>query len=156
MQRVNNILGVDKFLDRELGSLSGGELQAVFISAALAREHKILLLDEPSAFLDVEQRLRLTKLIQDWVEENSVSAFVVDHDLQLIDAISDRVMIFEGEPGVEGVGLSPCDLKDGMNKFLKQMNLSFRRDPHTGRPRANKLGSVLDREQKEKGQFYYS
>lgn len=156
IQRVINLLGVDRFLEREIGSLSGGELQAVFICKALAKDHQILLLDEPSAFLDVEQRLRLAKIIQDWVEEKGISAFVVDHDLQLIDAVSDRVMIFEGKFGIEGAGLRPCSLKEGMNKFLETMGLTFRRDPHTFRPRANKPGSVLDREQKESGKYYYS
>ena len=156
VKKVNNLLGVDRFLDREMVSLSGGELQAVFISAALSRDHDILLFDEPSAFLDVEQRLKLVKLLKEWVEEKNIAGFVVDHDLQVIDALSNRVMIFEGEPGKKGVGDAPCEIKDGMNKFLKTLGITFRRDPQTGRPRANKLGSVLDREQKEKGQYYYS
>jgi len=46
-------------------------------------------------------------------------------------------------------------MHEGMNSFLKEMNLSFRRDPKTGRPRANKLDSQRDKEQKKKGEYYY-
>lgn len=155
VRKVNNILGVDKLLDRKVGSLSGGELQAVFISSALSKEHDILLLDEPSAFLDVEQRLKLVKILRDWVEEKEIAAFVVDHDLQIIDALSNRVILFEGEPGKKGFADSPSEIKDGMNKFLKKIGVTFRREPRTGRARANKLDSVLDREQKKKGKYYY-
>ncbi|RLI97172.1 MAG: ribosome biogenesis/translation initiation ATPase RLI, partial [Candidatus Aenigmatarchaeota archaeon] len=115
----------------------------------------IMLLDEPSAFLDVEQRLRAAKLIRERAESREIPCFVVDHDLQFIDAISDRVIVFEGEQGVRGKANKPTGLRDGMNSFLKALDITFRRDPQTGRPRANKHGSQKDSEQKAKGQYYY-
>ena len=148
-------LGAEKNMDKMLSSLSGGELQTVFILASLWREHDILLLDEPSAFLDVEQRLLVAKVIKDHILETEVSAFVVDHDLQFMDAIADRIMVFEGKSGVEGRATRPMTLKDGMNLFLKNLKITFRRDPQTGRARANKPGSQKDMEQKAKGEYYY-
>jgi ATP-binding cassette subfamily E protein 1 len=149
-------LGIERNLDKKMKSLSGGELQAVFIACALGREHEILLLDEPSAFLDVEQRLKMAKIIRSHAEGREISAFVVDHDLQLIDSVADRLIVFEGERGVEGKGSAPCSLNDGMNRFLKTLDLTFRRDPQTGRARANKPDSQKDREQKENNQYYYA
>jgi ATP-binding cassette subfamily E protein 1 len=149
-------LGVEKLFLRIMHSLSGGELQAAFISACLLQESDILLLDEPSAFLDVEQRLRVAKLIRQISEANEKPCFVVDHDLQFLDAVSDKVMVFEGIPGKSGHGLKPCPLEEGVNRLLKSLGVTFRRDPQTGRPRANKPGSQKDMEQKESGRYYYS
>ncbi len=149
-------LGMEKLFLRTMHSLSGGELQATFVSACLLQDADILLLDEPSAFLDVEQRLRVAKLIRQLSENKEIPCFVVDHDLQFLDAVSDKVMVFDGVPGKRGHGLKPCPLEEGMNMLLKSLGVTYRRDPHTGRPRANKPGSQKDNEQKESGRYYYS
>lgn len=154
-KRVIRVLELEKLFDRQMDSLSGGELQAVFIAAALTQDSDIILLDEPSAFLDVEKRLALAKLVRSQVEQTGRPCFVVDHDLQFMDAVSDRVMVFSGRRGVEGHGEAPCSLEEGMNRFLKELAITFRRDPQTGRPRANKPGSQKDAEQKEQGKYYY-
>lgn len=148
-------LGIDKLLEHEVGTLSGGELQSCFIASALMKQSDIVLMDEPSAFLDVEQRLRVAKLIRQQAEEKERPFFVVDHDLLFVDAIADRVMIFSGKPSVSGKSASPVGLGDGMNSFLKVLGITYRRDPHTGRPRINKPGSQKDSEQKSKGKYYY-
>jgi ATP-binding cassette subfamily E protein 1 len=148
-------LRVERIMDKKIRNLSGGELQAVFILAALGKEHDILLLDEPSAFLDVEQRLNMAKMIRSHTEELEIPAFVIDHDLQVIDSISDRIMVFEGKGGVKGYGKSPTSIEKGMNSFLKGLNITFRKDPQTFRARANKPDSQKDREQKLAGKYYY-
>ena len=148
-------LGVEKLMERNIKSLSGGELQSVFIGCSLAKDAELLLLDEPSAFLDVEQRLNVAKILRAYAESKEIPCFVVDHDLQFIDAISDRLIVFEGQRGVRGVGNEPCKLAEGMNKLLKDLGVTYRRDPTTGRPRANKPGSQKDTEQKQKGQYFY-
>lgn len=154
-KKMLNSLGITKNLEKVMGNLSGGELQAVLIVSSIGKEHDILLIDEPSAFLDVEQRLNVCKIIRSHVEEREVSAFVIDHDLQVIDAIADRVIVFEGEPGKKGSCGSPRTLKDGMNTFLRNLEVTFRRDPLTGRARANKPGSQKEREQMQKNAYYY-
>jgi ATP-binding cassette subfamily E protein 1 len=126
------------------------------IAATLGKQFDILLLDEPTAFLDVEQRLRASKLIREIVESKEAAAFVVDHDLQILDSISDRLMLFEGERGVKGHAWAPSHPKDCMNAFLKKIGITFRRDPQTGRARANKPNSQKDSEQKGKDQYFYA
>jgi len=145
-----------KFLmDKKISDLSGGELQKLAISVCLSKDAEIYLFDEPSAYLDVEERLKLSKYLEKFSNENDVAILIVDHDLLLLDTLSNRVMVFSGESGKYGKASQPMKLREGMNKFLKSLNLTFRRDPETGRPRANKLGSVKDREQKERGEYYY-
>ena len=149
-------LGLTKLLDRDIQELSGGELQRVAIVACLAKDSQVYLLDEPSAYLDVEERLAAAKAIRRTVEEKHVFAFVVEHDIVSQDFIADRLMIFDGKPGLEGHAGGPIQLREGMNNFLSQMDMTFRRDPTSGRPRVNKLGSKLDREQKGIGEYYYT
>ena len=154
--RIMRMLDLERLMDKRMGKLSGGELQAVMIASALGKDFDVILLDEPTAFLDVEQRLRAAKLIREVVEGMEAAAFVVDHDLQILDSVSDRVMVFEGERGVKGHGKAPSGMREGLNSFLAGLGITFRRDPQTGRARANKPGSVLDREQKEKGAYYHA
>ncbi|MEA2090686.1 MAG: ATP-binding cassette domain-containing protein, partial [Thermoproteota archaeon] len=148
-------LNVQFILDREITELSGGELQRVAIAACLSRNAQLYLLDEPSAYLDVEERLSMARTIRRVVENRNVTAFVVEHDVVAQDFIADRLMIFTGEPGVHGVAKPPTNLRDGMNAFLKEMQVTFRRDPVTKRPRVNKENSKLDRQQKKIGEYYY-
>jgi len=143
-------------LTQKLFELSGGELQRVAIADALSREVRVYLLDEPSAYLDVEERLSLAKYLKKFSHEHDASILVVDHDILLVDYLSDELMVFEGEGGKSGRAGAPCDLRSGMNSFLKKMDVTFRRDPDTGRPRANKPDSQKDREQKAIGEYYYS
>ncbi|MFH1721144.1 MAG: ribosome biogenesis/translation initiation ATPase RLI [Candidatus Altiarchaeota archaeon] len=143
-------------MDRFVRELSGGELQRVAVADCLSKKADVYLLDEPSAYLDVEERLALAKYLRRFVSEKKTSLLVVDHDILLIDYLSDKLMVFEGEPGKSGKAGSPVDLRKGMNQFLVQMDTTFRRDPDTGRPRANKPDSIKDREQKQKGEYYYT
>ncbi len=148
-------LKMQLLLDRDVTELSGGELQRVAIAACLSREAELYLLDEPSAYLDVEERLSVARTIRRVIENRKVTAFVVEHDVVAQDFIADRLMIFTGEPGLRGFANPPTDLRDGMNSFLKDMAITFRRDPQTKRPRVNKEDSRLDRHQKKIGEYYY-
>ncbi len=148
-------LNVHSILDRDVAELSGGELQRVAIAACLSREEQLYLLDEPSAFLDVEERLSMARTIRRIVEGRNATAFVVEHDVVAQDFIADRLMIFTGDPGTNGVVNPPISLREGMNSFLKNMGITFRRDPVTRRPRVNKEGSKMDRNQKKIGEHYY-
>jgi ATP-binding cassette subfamily E protein 1 len=146
---------LEHLFDRKLSSLSGGELQRVSIACALTREADIYLLDEPSAYLDVEQRLIMAKLVRKIVDERKAAAFVVEHDVVVIDAVADSIMVFSGKPGVYGIASSPMDLRSGFNTFLKEVDVTFRRDLHSGRVRINKPDSYLHRKQKSIGEYYY-
>jgi ATP-binding cassette subfamily E protein 1 len=149
-------LTIDQLLDREIRELSGGELQRVAIAACMGVKSDLYLLDEPSAFLDVEQRLAAAKVIKRTILSQGKTAFVVEHDIVVQDFISDRLIVFDGTPGIEGFSSRIVEMREGMNAFLKRMEVTFRRDGQTKRPRVNKRGSRLDREQRDKGEYYYS
>ena len=148
-------LRMEKLLPRKMSEISGGELQKAAILTTMAQDADIYALDEPSAFLDVEDRFVIAKALGRLVKARGRSAMVIDHDIQVIDLVSDRLMVFTGRPGVEGVGSEPLGKEEGMNLFLRQVGLTYRRDVNTGRPRVNKPGSKLDRDQKERGEYYY-
>lgn len=148
-------LNVDKLLDLKLSKLSGGELQRVAIAICLGRDADIYLLDEPSAFLDIEERLAMVRVIRRVIKNMGKAAFIVEHDIIVQDALSDSLIVFSGTPGVSGVANAPVDLRKGMNSFLKSVGITFRRDPQTKRPRVNKENSRMDRLQKERNEYYY-
>ncbi|MDP2841586.1 MAG: ribosome biogenesis/translation initiation ATPase RLI [Candidatus Methanoperedens sp.] len=149
-------LQLERLLKQQVNDLSGGELQRIAIAACLSRSADLYLLDEPSAHLDVEQRVLATKVIRRFAENNKVTAMVVDHDIYMIDMLSDRLLVFEGQPMVKGDVHGPFNMRDGMNRFLKNIGITFRRDEETKRPRVNKLDSRLDRAQKSEGEYYYT
>lgn len=149
-------LGLKRLLDREAGSLSGGELQKLAIAVALSREADVYLIDEPSAHLDVEERLGVVRVVRRLTEAREATSFIVEHDLMVVDFVADRVMVFLGDPGLEGRAYGPEGLREGMNRLLRYLGVTFRRDPHSGRPRVNKEGSYLDRMQKSRGEFYFA
>jgi len=143
-------------LERRLDQLSGGQLQKVSIAHTLSLDAGLYLLDEPSAFLDVEQRIAFCHLISDFVEYRKKPVFIIDHDINLVDRVSNRLMLFSGVKAKEGHGSAAMGKRDGMNAFLKTMDITVRRDVDTYRPRINKPGSALDREQRQKGEYYFS
>jgi len=147
-------LNLDKLLLKDVKNLSGGELQKVAIALTFGRDADLYLLDEPSAFLDVEERLTVAKLIKKLIETKEKSALVIDHDLLFLSQLGSRGMVFLGKPGIKGYVRDVTSLKNAFNTFLSTVGVTFRRDPQTGRPRANKLDSQLDREQKEKGDYF--
>ena len=148
-------LGMHKLFEKNVRNLSGGELQKVAILSCLMRDADIYALDEPSAFVDVEDRLTFARAIQKFVKSQGKTALIVDHDIQMVDIISDSLMIFTGVSGESGFASPPQTKEKGMNSFLKSLGISYRRDIETGRPRVNKPDSKLDREQKDAGRYYY-
>ena len=150
-----NPLDIKPLLNKKLNELSGGELQRVSIALCLGQEADLYLLDEPSAYLDVEQRLKISKIIKDIMEKSGKTALIVDHDLLFVDYLSQKLLVFEGTPAKSGNAKGPFVMEDGMNLFLKDLSITFRRDEESHRPRVNKEDSVKDREQKSKGKFYY-
>jgi ATP-binding cassette subfamily E protein 1 len=156
LNEVARPLDIEQFFDFFLDDLSGGELQRVAIGLALIKDADIYLFDEPSAYLDVEQRIGVAKLLRKFMENKGATGMVVDHDILFMDYLSDRLMVFSGKPGYHGFSPGPTDMRGGMNKFLKDVVITFRRDPETGRPRANKPDSQKDKVQKKSGEYYYT
>jgi ATP-binding cassette, sub-family E, member 1 len=154
-EQIVSPLGIKKLFEKSIRHLSGGELQKVAVAASLMRPADMYALDEPSAFLDVEDRIALAKFLQRFVRAYGKSAMVIDHDVQLIDLVSDSLIIFQGMPGSNGHASMPLAKESGMNKFLEFLSITYRRDQETGRPRVNKEDSRLDRNQKVTGNYYY-
>jgi ATP-binding cassette subfamily E protein 1 len=153
-EQIVKPMQVNKVYEKHVDSLSGGELQKVAIVSCLLQDANIYAFDEPSAFLDAEDRISLARFIHRFVKAQGKSAIVIDHDLQLIDLVSDTIIVFQGIPGKEGSATQPLRKYEGMNVFLKDLGITFRRDHESGRPRVNKLDSRLDREQKIAGNYY--
>jgi len=151
---VIRALGIDQLLPKRVKRLSGGERQCVAIAVCLGREADLYLLDEPSAHLDANARMEAAKAIRRTMESNEKAAFVIDHDVYFIDIVSDSLLVFEGEGGRHGEAAGPFDLRVGMNRFLSSVDITFRRDHESKRPRINKADSRKDREQRTAGDFY--
>ncbi len=148
-------LDINELMDKTVSELSGGELQRFSIALVLARDADLYLLDEPSAHLDSAYRMNSSKVVRRVIENRKKSAIVIDHDIYFVDLISDRLLVFNGKPGISGETFGPTGMKEGMNSFLQNIGITFRRDKNTQRPRINKKNSALDREQRESGSYYY-
>ena len=150
-------LHLEEVLDVALTDLSGGELQRAAVALSLARPATLYLLDEPSAYLDADERMAMARLIRRQVERQAVSALVVDHDVYFLDLACDGLMVFSSDQsgGSRGKGGGPYPMREGMNRLLQEVDVTFRRDAETLRPRINQEGSALDREQRSHGEYYY-
>jgi len=155
MTDVTKPLMIEQIIDQEVKHLSGGELQRVALCLCLGQPADIYLIDEPSAYLDSEQRLVAAKVIKRFILHSKKTGFVVEHDFIMATYLADRVIAYDGNPSHDCVANSPQTLLSGMNSFLKSLDISFRRDPTNFRPRINKLDSIKDKEQKQAGNYFY-
>lgn len=148
-------LKIDNIIDQEVQVLSGGELQRVALVLALGIPADIYLIDEPSAYLDSEQRVVCSKVIRRFILHSKKTAFIVEHDFMMATYLADRVIVFEGTPSKDALAKAPESLLTGCNRFLKNLNVTFRRDPNSFRPRINKKDSQMDKEQKSSGRYFF-
>ncbi|CAG9573369.1 putative ATP-binding cassette protein subfamily E,member 1 [Leishmania major strain Friedlin] len=148
-------LTIEELLDQEVQNLSGGQLQRVGLCIALGTPANIYLIDEPSAYLDSDQRIIASRVIKRFILNSKRTAFIVEHDFIMATYLADKVIVYDGTPAVNCTARTPCGLLEGMNRFLKSLNITFRRDPTNFRPRINKLDSVKDRDQKASGNYFY-
>ena len=149
-------LDIEPLYMSKLNELSGGELQKVMTAKALGQESDLVLLDEPSAHLDVEQRLITAKVVKNIIEKYNKSCIVVDHDLLFIDYLADRIVVCDGKPAIHGMIEGPFVMEDGMNRFLRNLKITIRRDMESNRPRINKPDSQMERQQLSEGKLYYT
>ena len=145
---------LEDLLEHTINTLSGGELQRLAIVLCLGKPANIYLLDEPSAYLDVEQRIVTAKMIKRFMLNQQKPAFIVEHDFIMASYLANEIIVFEGQPGVKATAFKPVSLANGMNRFLAQLGITMRRDPTNYRPRVNKLDSAKDKEQKESGTYF--
>ncbi|KAL8790579.1 MAG: hypothetical protein Q9195_006259 [Heterodermia aff. obscurata] len=148
-------LRIDDFIDQEVQNLSGGELQRVAIVLSLGKPADIYLIDEPSAYLDSEQRIIAARVIKRFIMHSKKTAFIVEHDFIMATYLADRVIVFDGQPSIDAHANSPEGLLTGCNSFLRNLDVTFRRDPNSFRPRINKYNSQMDQEQKLNGNYFF-
>jgi ATP-binding cassette subfamily E protein 1 len=148
-------MNIEELLDHNVKTLSGGELQRVAIILALGKPADIYLIDEPSAYLDSEQRVITAKVIKRFILHSRKTAFIVEHDFIMATYLADRIIVYDGIPSVNCTASEPQNLVTGMNKFLEQLDITLRRDKINFRPRINKNQSQMDIEQKHKGNYFH-
>ncbi|XP_048855745.1 LOW QUALITY PROTEIN: ATP-binding cassette sub-family E member 1 [Brienomyrus brachyistius] len=146
---------IDSIIDQDVQNLSGGELQRVALALCLGKPADVYLIDEPSAYLDSEQRLMAARVIKRFILHAKKTAFIVEHDFIMATYLADRVIVFDGVPSKCTTANTPQTLLAGMNKFLSQLEITFRRDPNNFRPRINKMNSIKDVEQKKSGNYFF-
>ena len=147
-------LGIQHLKNKKLKELSGGELQRVYIAKTLAQEADLYLLDEPSSYLDIEERLELGKIIRDMLAFRDAAAIIVEHDLLLATSLAHRIIVFKGKPAIHGITSNVLSLEEGMNLFLESLSITMRRDQESRRPRINKPESRLDNEQRKQKKYF--
>eukprot|EP00703_Trepomonas_sp_PC1_P001799 JAP94807.1 RNase L inhibitor [Trepomonas sp. PC1] len=156
--QVVNPLNIKHLLEREVKHLSGGELQRVATILALGKKADLYLIDEPSAYLDACQRMIVAKVIRRFIRSTGTCGYIVEHDFLMSLYMADRVIVFEGKPGVECTANVPQSVSSGMNKFLSFIGVTFRKEGSltggSGRPRVNKPGSAKDKDQKITGLYF--
>jgi len=111
-------LNLESILDNDVQTLSGGELQRVALVLCLGAPADIYLIDEPSAYLDSEQRIIAAKVIKRFILHAKKTAFVVEHDFIMATYLADRVIVFEGQPSVKATACKPQSLLTGMKAFV--------------------------------------
>lgn len=104
-------------------------------------------------YLDSEQRIIAARVIKRFIMHSKKTAFIVEHDFIMATYLADRVIVFDGKPSIDARANKPESLLSGCNKFLKNLDVTFRRDPNSFRPRINKYNSQMDQEQKLGGNY---
>ena len=157
-------LNISALEDKYINELSGGEMQKVWLAYCLGKDAHVYLIDEPSACLDVEQRVSITKMLKRFIINNKKAAFIIEHDLlmgtSLAQELNSQIIVLEKEQTTDiriNKVSEPKTFADGINMFLKNLDITFRIESHYAkhnRPRINKSDSVKDREQKKSGKYY--
>ena len=141
-------LELTKVLERQVGQLSGGELQRFIIGLTCVQNVDVYMFDEPSSYLDVKQRLNAARMIRSMVADHKY-VICVEHDLSILDYLSDFICCLYGNPGAYGVVTLPFSVREGINVFLagyipteqmrfREYELSFR------------VSADLDRQEQER------
>lgn len=155
MTTVMEPLKLGDIMDDEVQNLSGGELQRLALVLCLGKPADVYLIDEPSAYLDAEQRLIAAQVIKRFIFRTKKMAFVVEHDFTVATYLADRFIVFEGQPSRETKASAPQAFLPGINRFLDMLNVTVRRDSNRYRPHINKENSIEDLGQKQSGCYFF-
>jgi len=155
-------LEINDLIHRPMNQLSGGELQKVFIILCLGQEADIYLIDEPSANLDIEKRLKITKIFKRFFVNNNKIGVIIEHDIMMCVSLSQelhsRMLMMNKveDDKIRHYQVSNfMNFGDGINIFLNNLDITMRTSGKSSRPRINKYNSQLDLEQRKNSKYYY-
>lgn len=94
--RAMDLTGVTELADRPVDALSGGQVQRVWLACCLAQDTAVLLLDEPTTFLDIRYQVELLDIVRDLADDHGITVGIVLHDLDQAAAIADEVVLLDG------------------------------------------------------------
>ncbi|MGP4087496.1 ABC transporter ATP-binding protein [Streptomyces sp. KR55] len=139
VDRALAMTGVTELAERGVEHLSGGQLQRVWLAGCLAQETGVLLLDEPTTYLDLRYQIELLDLVRDLADEHGIAVGAVLHDLDQAAAVADRiVLLHKGRVVADGLPqdvLTPERLTDTYG-----IRVEVDTDPVTGRLRTRAIG----------------
>ncbi|MEK6852150.1 MAG: ribosome biogenesis/translation initiation ATPase RLI, partial [Candidatus Thermoplasmatota archaeon] len=128
LDEVVDALNMRLFLDHDVATLSGGELQKVAIAGTMLKDADVYFFDEPSSYLDIHERLRIARAIRGLAAAKQV--VVVEHDLAVLDFLADHVYLLYGSEGAYGIVAQPRPVRTAINVYLqgmlKEENIRFR------------------------------
>lgn len=134
-----NVTGIESMATRCVDELSGGELQRVWLATALAQQTGVLLLDEPTTFLDLHYQVEILDLIRDLANDHGVAVGVVLHDLNQAAEVADRVVLLND--GVVVADGCPADVLTAENlSHTYQIRIDVDVDPDTQLLRTRPVG----------------
>ena len=117
IDKYSEALGIMHILSRKLESLSGGELQRVALCATLLKEADVYFFDEPSSYLDIYERMRMVRIIQE-LSAMGKRVLVVEHDLAILDVLCDLLHVVYGERAAYGIFTPPRTTRTAINAYL--------------------------------------
>ena len=132
-ERAMEMAGIESLKERRMGELSGGERQLVFVARALAQTPHLLLLDEPTAHLDIGHQVQIMDLLQELNREGSLTILVVLHDLTLAGLYCKRLILLN-EGRLRAIGPPQEVLTKGVIEEVYQTQVTVMETPAGGRP----------------------
>lgn len=159
--QVVDSLDISGFKDHIVSTLSGGEQQKLALIICLGKEADCYFIDEPSASLDIEERVKAMKVIKRFLVHNQKMGFIVEHDItmafSLTKDVESKVIVFSLKSLDNGKrignGSLPTNCLDGLNIFLESIGVTFRMSSSSSRYRINRIGSGRDQEQKKNKKY---
>ncbi|MBN0039626.1 ABC transporter ATP-binding protein [Cellulosimicrobium cellulans] len=134
-----DVTGIAAMADRGVDELSGGELQRVWLATCLAQDTQVLLLDEPTTYLDLRYQVELLDLVRDLASEHGVAVGVVLHDLNQAAAVADHVVLLHSGV-VRATGPAEAVLTSELLTEVYGIHVDVYTHPLTGRTCCEPLG----------------
>ncbi|MEV6282172.1 ABC transporter ATP-binding protein [Kribbella sp. NPDC051770] len=144
IEHAMDVTGVTAMAERAVDELSGGELQRVWLATCLAQDTGVLLLDEPTTFLDLRYQIEILDLMRDLADEHGVAVGVVLHDLNQAADVADRIVLLD-QGRVRATGTPAEVLQAAALTETYGIRIDVSTDPDTGRISTQPVGRHLHR-----------